>query len=70
MKKRYTITFNTDLSDIEEPLKEIEKLGVTVQSAQHFIGTAIVTADANQLKRVRSLGAIKGITETGTVKAM
>ena len=70
MKKRYTITFDPKLSSIDEPLDQIRKLGVEVQSAQRFIGTAIVNADENQVARVRDMDAIKGVTETTTFTAM
>jgi hypothetical protein len=66
MKKRYTVTFKPSLIGIDDTLKEIAKLGVEVQSAQLFIGTAIVAANVRQIRKVRALSAIKGITETGT----
>lgn len=70
MKKRYTITFNPKLLNIDGPLKQIKELGVEVQSTQRFIGTAVVSADADQMRKVRDMDAIKGIAETGTFQAM
>lgn len=70
MKKRYTITFKPKLLNIDEPLQQIRKLGVEVQSTQRFIGTAVVSADADQVARVRDMDAIEGIAETGTFQAM
>lgn len=70
MKKRYTITFDPKLSSIDEPLEQIRKLGIEVQSTQRFIGTAVVTADEHQVERVRDMDAIKGVTETATFRAM
>lgn len=70
MKKRYTITFDSKLASIAEPLERLKKMGVEVQSAQYFIGTAVVRADERLLKRVRDMDVIAGITETGSVRAL
>jgi hypothetical protein len=69
MARRYTITFNPKLSNIEEPLKRVENLGVVVQSAQHFIGTAVVEANDEQVEKVKRLNSVAGVTETGSVSA-
>ena len=70
MKKRYTVTFHPKLLNIDHTLQQIERLGIEVESAQRFIGTAVVSAEPEQLEKVRKMDAIKGITETRLFHAM
>ena len=70
MEKRFTVTFDPLLTDIDDALKQIEDLGVVVQSVQRFIGTAIVAADVDQVKNLSELSTIAGISETGTFQAL
>lgn len=63
--KRYTVTFKTDIPDIEEPLQRVRALGIDVRSAQKFIGTAIVDADESQLQALQDMDEVIAVTETG-----
>jgi hypothetical protein len=67
---RYTITFNPNLSSILKPLQKIQDLGINIESAQNFIGTAIVQANEDQLSQLNKITDIVGITKTTTVSAI
>lgn len=70
MRKRYTVTFDSKLANFDKPLKQVQNLGVQVQSAQRFIGTAVVEASTAQLKKMKQVDGVSGITETGMIAAM
>ena len=70
MRKRYTVTFDSKLSSFDKPLKQVQDLGVDVQSAQRFIGTAVVEASTAQVKKMKQVDGVSGVTETGMISAM
>lgn len=69
MTKRYTLAFRREVRDIEPALDELKRMGVQIESAQRVIGTAIVSADATQVKRLRKMSEIAGVTETAKISA-
>lgn len=68
--KRYTVTFKSSIPDIEEPLIRLRDIGVQVESAQKFIGTAVVNANTSQLKQLKEMDEIAYISETGTMSVV
>jgi hypothetical protein len=61
---RYTVTFKKSVQDIDASLSRLQEMGVQIRSAQRFIGTAIVEADAAQAKQLESLDEVAAVTES------
>lgn len=70
MDKRYTVTFQPSIPNIDRCLKDVESMGVSIQSAQRFIGTAIVRADEKQVEQLKAMVEVVGVKETGVFSAI
>lgn len=62
MTDHYTLTFEPTIVNLEKELLWVKALGVSVQSKQSFLGTAIVIATPEQVKAIEEHDNVKSIT--------